>query len=55
MKILYLMKGAPDATIRNILAVQKIEHAITTVDLGEDRDYDRIVDLIVSSDSVICW
>jgi len=55
MNILYLMKRAPDETIGNILEVQKSEHTITTVNLGEERDYDRIVDLIVSSNSIICW
>ena len=55
MNILYLMKSAPDETIRNILEVQKSEHTITTVDLGEDRGYDRTVDLIFSSDRIISW
>jgi galactitol-specific phosphotransferase system IIB component len=55
MNILYLLKHAPDQTIRNILDNQKSEHAVTVVDLGEDKDYDRIVDLIVSSDRIMSW
>jgi hypothetical protein len=55
MNILYLMKRAPDETIRNIIETQKSEHTLTTVNLGENTDYDRIVDLIVSSNSIICW
>lgn len=55
MNILCLMKKDPDETIKNILDVQKSEHTVTVVDLREDKDYDRIVDLIVSSDRIMSW
>jgi len=55
MNILCLMKKEPDATIRGILDVQKREHAVTVVDIRTDKNYDKIVDLIFSSNSVISW
>ena len=55
MNILCLMRKDPDATINALLDVQKQEHAVTVVDLSTEKNYDRIVDLIVSSSSVISW
>ena len=55
MNILCLMKRDPDETIRNILDVQKREHEVTVVDLRKDKNYERIVDLICSSNKIISW
>jgi len=55
MNILCLMRKDLDATISGILDVQKREHAVTVVDIRNDRNYDKIVDLIFSSTRVISW
>mgnify|MGYP001567301058 CR=1 FL=1 len=55
MNIRCLMKKDPDATIRCILDMQKREHAVTVVDIRKDKNYDKIVELIFSSNSVISW
>jgi hypothetical protein len=49
------MKKDPDATISSVLDMQKREHAVTEVDIRKDKDYDKIVELIFSGDSVISW
>ena len=55
MNILCLMRKDPDATISGILDAQKREHTVTVVDIRREQDYGRIVELIVSSNSVISW
>lgn len=55
MNILCLMRSAPDATIKGILEVQERAHMVTVVDIRTDTNYDRIVELICSSASVISW
>lgn len=55
MIILCLMKRDADATISGILDVQRREHAVTVVDIRKDKDYEKIVELIFSSDSVLSW
>ena len=55
MKILYLLTrdlGATGAALRHEHAK---EHAVEVIDLLSDRNYDRVVDEIVSADRVICW
>jgi crotonobetainyl-CoA:carnitine CoA-transferase CaiB-like acyl-CoA transferase len=55
MNMLCLVRNAPDATARGILEVLKREHAVTVVDLRTDKDYDKIVKLVLTSDSVLSW
>jgi len=55
MKILYVLKQDPDATLNTFLEQQKKEHEITIVDLRKDTDYDSIIDNIAASDKVISW
>ena len=55
MNILCIMRKDPDATITRVLDAQKREHAVTVVDLRMEKDYDRIVELIFSSSSVLSW
>jgi hypothetical protein len=55
LKILYLMKQEPDETITEVMTEHKKTHQVTVVDLKEEKDYDRIVDLIAESDKVISW
>lgn len=55
MKILFILKGVPDATGKVIMDEHKKRDEVTVIDIREDHDYDRIIDLIVSSDRVISW
>lgn len=55
MKILYLMKRETDGTVNDILARHQAAHDVTVVDLKAEKDYERIVELIVESDRVISW
>ncbi len=55
MKILYLMKQDPDATVKKIMEVHKNGNEVTVVDLRQEKNYGKIVDLIFSNDKVISW
>jgi hypothetical protein len=55
MKILYILKQTPDATLTTIMEVHKKSNEVTVVDIKENKDYGKIVDLIFSHDKVISW
>ncbi len=55
MKILYILKQEPDATLKKIMEAHKKGNDVTVVDLKQNKDYARIVDLVFSSDKVISW
>jgi galactitol-specific phosphotransferase system IIB component len=55
MKILYIIKQEPDETLKTIMDEHNKKNEVTVVDLRENKNYDRIIDLIVSSDKVISW
>jgi hypothetical protein len=56
MKILYIQKqGSLDATGKSIMEVHKKANEVTVVDIRQNKDYNKIVDLIFSSDKVISW
>jgi len=55
MNMLCVMRNAPDATARDILEALKREHAVTVVDLRMDKDYDKIIKLVLTSASVLSW
>ena len=55
MKILYLMTQEPDESIAEIMAEHRKAYEVTVVDLREEKDYGRIIDLISESNSVISW
>ncbi|MDF1577397.1 MAG: hypothetical protein P1P81_03020 [Desulfobulbales bacterium] len=55
MTILYLLTRKPDPTFLAILSEQKKLHKVETIDLGTNREYDKIVDSIVAADKVISW
>lgn len=55
MKILYILQQAPDATLKTIMDVHKKGNEVTVVDVRENKDYGKIVDLIFSHDKVISW
>ena len=55
MKILYILKQAPDATLKTIMDTHKKGNEVTVVDIKQNKDYGKIVDLIFSNDKVISW
>lgn len=55
MKILYIIKKDPEGTLNDFLSRHKASHDVTVVDLRTEKDYERIVDLIIENDRVISW
>jgi hypothetical protein len=55
MKILYVQKQDMNATGSKIMEVHRKTNDVTVVDVRQNKDYDKIVDLIFSSDKVISW
>jgi hypothetical protein len=55
MKILYVQKQELSATGKKIMEGHKKTNDVTVVDVRQNKDYDKIVDLIFSSDKVISW
>jgi hypothetical protein len=55
MKILYILKQEPDATLKKIMDVHKKGNDVTVVDIRQNKDYGKLVDLIFSNDKVISW
>lgn len=55
MKLLYILKQDADATLEKIIEEQKKECDITVIDLRENKDYEKIIEQIESSDKVISW
>jgi len=55
MKILYILKQAPDETLKRIIKEQEKSHEVTVITLSEESDYRAIVTAIEECDKVICW
>ena len=56
MKILYLLKSAPDASTKKIIEVQSAGNQATTIDLTKGGvNYDKLVADLFSHDKVFCW
>lgn len=55
MKILYLLRQDPDETLKKFMEEHKKANEVTIVDIREEKDYGRVVDLIADSDKVISW
>ncbi len=55
MKSLYIVKQELDATAKKIMETQKKGNDVTVVNIRENKDYGKIVDLIFSHDKVISW
>lgn len=53
MKILYLLKRDPEPTMQKIMDEHKKLGTVTVVDVRKEKDYAKIVDLIVSSDKIV--
>ena len=55
MKIVCLVKHDLDETVRRIVEVHRKSNDVAVIDLRQDRDYGKIVDLIAGSDKTISW
>lgn len=55
MKILYIQKQDFDDTTRKIMDIHKKGNEVTIIDVRQIKNYDQIVDAIVSCDRVISW
>jgi len=55
MKILYILKQDADSTLKKIMDVHKKDNDVTVVNIKENKNYGKIVDLIFSNDKVISW
>jgi hypothetical protein len=56
VKVLYILKSAPDASTKKIMEVQSAGNQVTTVDLTKGGvAYDRLIADVFGSDKVICW
>ncbi len=56
MKILYILKSAPDASTKKIIEVQSAGNQATAVDLTTGGvNYDKLIADVFGHDKVICW
>ena len=56
MKILHIIKKAPDTSTKKIIDLQAAAHQVTTVDLTRGGvSYDKLVADLFSHDKVFCW
>lgn len=56
MKILYILRSAPDASTKKIIEAQSAGNETTTVDLTKGGiAYDKLVADVFSHDKVFCW
>lgn len=55
MKILHITKGEPAGATKAIIDNHAASHDVTIIDVNSDKDYARLVDLILSHDKVIAW
>jgi hypothetical protein len=56
MKILHILKTAPDASTKRIIEVQSSGNQAAVIDLTKGGvDYDKLVADVFSHDKVFCW
>jgi hypothetical protein len=56
MKILHILKKAPDASTKKIIEVQTTGNESKVIDLTKgDVAYDKLVADVFASDKVFCW
>jgi hypothetical protein len=56
VKILHILKKAPDASTRKIIENHAAGHEVKTVELYEGGvSYDKLVADVFASDKVFCW
>lgn len=56
MKILHILKIAPDASTKKIIEVHASGHQVKTIELYKKGiSYDKLLDDVFSHDKVFCW
>jgi hypothetical protein len=56
MKILHILKTAPDASTRKIIEVQSTRNEVMVIDLTKGGvSYDKLVADVFSHERVFCW
>ena len=56
MKLLHIMKKAPDASTKKIIEAQAAGNQVTTIDLTKGGiAYDKLIADVFSNDKVFCW
>ncbi len=56
MKILHILKKAPDATTKKIIDVQASGNEVKTIELYKGGvSYDKLVTDVFAYDKVFCW
>lgn len=56
MKILHILKTAPDASTKKIIEIQAAGNETTVIDLKAGAvNYEALVAAIFNNDKVICW
>ena len=56
MKVLHILKTAPDASTKKIIELQSMGNQVTTINLTTSGvSYDKLVADVFSHDKVFCW
>ncbi len=56
MKILHILKSAPDASTKKIIEVHSKSHEVKIIDLAKGGvSYDKLVADVFAHDKVFCW
>lgn len=56
MKILHILKHAPDVSTKKIIEVHAAEHQVKTIELFKGPvAYDALIRDVFSHDKVFCW
>jgi hypothetical protein len=55
MKILYLLKQDYDDTLMEFVAAHRRFHEVNVIDLRDNKNFLRQIELIESSDMIIAW
>lgn len=55
MKVLYILKGEPDETVKGLIDTHSKSNEVKVVKLAKGISYSDLVDDIFSHDKVITW
>lgn len=55
MNILHLLTRKPDRFLDRVIEEHKKNCEVKLIDLRDNKDFDKIIDSIVSADRVISW
>lgn len=55
MKVLYILKGEPDETVKKLIDAHSKSNKVEVVVLAKGISYDGLVDDIFNYDKVISW